>query len=98
MSSSRVLDKIKRQNHFKKGHSFVTRPGAALGIDPVNDQPTAGPLCTSPGDCVFQIEVGCGDGSLVDVEISNFVTRSPSCAFRATTFRWAPRSAPPATA
>jgi hypothetical protein len=45
-----------------------------LGIQPMNDFPTgSGVLCTSPGECVFQIEAGCGDGSMVDVEISNLV-------------------------
>jgi hypothetical protein len=46
---------------------------AELGIDPVTQFPTnGGVLCPAPGDCVFQIEAGCGDGSLVDVEITNF--------------------------
>ncbi len=44
-----------------------------LGIDPETQFPTnGGVLCPAPGDCVFQIEAGCGDGSLVDVEITNF--------------------------
>ena len=43
-----------------------------LGIDPETDFPTGGgALCTGAGECVIQIEAGCGDGSLVDVEISN---------------------------
>lgn len=41
------------------------------GIDPATAFPTASPLCTAPGDCVFQIEAGCGDGTMVDVEIRN---------------------------
>lgn len=45
---------------------------AELGINPATDFPTAGgALCTAPGDCVVQIEAGCGDGSLVDVELLN---------------------------
>jgi len=45
---------------------------AALGIDPATSFPTAGgPLCATPGSCVFQVAAGCGDGSLVNVEISN---------------------------
>ncbi len=44
-----------------------------LGFDPYTDFPTTGGvLCPSSGDCVFQLEAGCGDGSLVDVEITNF--------------------------
>lgn len=43
-----------------------------ISIDPYDDFPTDGSvLCSSPGECVFQIPSGCGDGSLVDVEISN---------------------------
>ena len=45
-----------------------------LGLDADADFPTNGEvLCGLPGECVFQIEAGCGDGSLVDVEISNLV-------------------------
>jgi len=45
-----------------------------LGIDASTDFPTnGGVLCGSPGECVFQIEAGCGDGSFVDVEITNLV-------------------------
>jgi hypothetical protein len=45
-----------------------------LGIDPIVDFPTdGGVLCGTPGECVFQIEAGCGDGSMVDVEITNLV-------------------------
>ena len=50
------------------------------GIDPATAFPTHGPppandspLCTTPGECVFQIAAGCGDGSMVDVEISNLI-------------------------
>lgn len=47
---------------------------AAVGIDRAADFPTNGaPLCTTSGACVFQIEAGCGDGSMVDVEVSNLV-------------------------
>ncbi len=48
---------------------------SAISIDPYSDFPTdGGALCTSPGECVFQIEAGCGDsGTFVDVEISNLV-------------------------
>jgi hypothetical protein len=43
-----------------------------VGIDPAVAFPTDGTLlCTTPGECVFQIMAGCGDGSMVDVEISN---------------------------
>jgi hypothetical protein len=46
----------------------------AISIDPSDDFPTDGSvLCPTPGDCVFQIEAGCGDGSMVDVEITNLV-------------------------
>jgi hypothetical protein len=45
-----------------------------IPVDPYDDFPTDGSaLCTSPGECVFQIEAGCGDGGMVDVEITNLV-------------------------
>ncbi len=45
---------------------------AAIQIVPSLAFPTGGgALCSNDGDCVFQMEAGCGDGSLVDVEISN---------------------------
>jgi hypothetical protein len=44
------------------------------GIDPETDFPTNGtPLCTTPGECVLQIMAGCGDGGMVDIEISNLL-------------------------
>ncbi len=44
-----------------------------IGIDPETQFPTdGGVLCPAPGDCVFEIEAGCGDGSMVEVEITNF--------------------------
>jgi hypothetical protein len=43
----------------------------AMGINPVAQFPTgAGVLCPGTG-CVIQVAAGCGDGSLVDVHISN---------------------------
>lgn len=51
---------------------------AAAGIDPATSFPTASPLCTAPGDCVFQMEAGCGDGTLVDVEIRNVQVQAQS--------------------
>ena len=45
---------------------------AAIGINPATAFPTGGgALCTTAGACVFQIEAGCGDGSMVNVEIEN---------------------------
>jgi hypothetical protein len=45
---------------------------AAIGINPGASFPTgAGALCTTAGACVFQVPAGCGDGSMVNVEISN---------------------------
>jgi putative metal-binding protein len=45
---------------------------AAAGINPATSFPTgAGALCTVPGSCVFQLTAGCGDGSLVNVEIAD---------------------------
>jgi hypothetical protein len=43
-----------------------------LGIAAVDVFPTEDAcLCNQPGECVIQIEAGCGDGRLVDVEIRN---------------------------
>jgi hypothetical protein len=45
---------------------------SALGINAATQFPTGGgALCTTPGSCVIQVPAGCGDGSLVDVQISN---------------------------
>ncbi len=45
---------------------------SAIGINPATAFPTgSGALCTNSGDCVLQIQAGCGDGTTVPVEISN---------------------------
>jgi hypothetical protein len=44
----------------------------AIGINPGASFPTGGgALCATAGACVFQVPAGCGDGSMVNVEISN---------------------------
>jgi len=43
-----------------------------LGLNPVAAFPTgAGALCKNPGDCIVEIEAGCGEGTTVGVEVTN---------------------------
>lgn len=45
-----------------------------IGIDPGSQLPTlGGALCTTPGECRFQIQAGCGVNTTVDVDVERLV-------------------------